>query len=157
MDLLQEGGPLLGPVSGCLVPRNELSRGDTWADKARDFIGKGALVESSRVGEPRRTAQLLARSLGFYDDGISFQIVFGQSFWLRVLLGSACIAQLKQGWKANDEAPRTFFSDFCRLSAASPIHHNWEDSRRKQSSPRKDWWPTQLVGREINPTFMELR
>ena len=72
MDLLQEGGPLLGPVSGCLVPRNELTRGD--------FIGKGALVESSRVGEPRRTAQLLARSLGFYDDGISFQIVFGQSF-----------------------------------------------------------------------------
>ena len=62
--------------------------------KQEIFIGKGAPVESSRVGEPRRTAQLLARSLGFYEDGISFQIVFGQSFRLRVL-GSACIAQLR--------------------------------------------------------------
>ena len=52
-------------------------------------------MESSRVREPRRTAQFLAQSLGFYGDGISFQVVFGQSFWLRVLLGSACIAQLR--------------------------------------------------------------
>ena len=29
---------------------------ETHADKARDFIGKGTWVESSRVREPRRTA-----------------------------------------------------------------------------------------------------
>ena len=29
---------------------------ETRADKARDFIGKGTWVESSRVREPRRTA-----------------------------------------------------------------------------------------------------
>ena len=96
IQVLQEGGPHPWPESGFLSNTwRWIVWGDTWADKARDFIGKGALVESSRVGGPRRTAQLLARSLGFYDDGISFQIVFGQSFWLRVLLGSACIAQLR--------------------------------------------------------------
>ena len=51
-------------------------RGDTCADKARDFIGKGTRVESRRVREPWRTAH----SLGFYGDGISFRVVFGQSF-----------------------------------------------------------------------------
>ena len=39
----------------CLTLRNELSE-ETRADKARDFIGKGTRVESSRVREPRRTA-----------------------------------------------------------------------------------------------------
>ena len=35
----------------------------------------------------------MACSLGFYGDGISFWVVFGQSFWLRVLPGGAHIAQ----------------------------------------------------------------
>ena len=35
----------------------------------------------------------MACSLGFYGDGISFRVVFGQSFWLRVLPGGAHIAQ----------------------------------------------------------------
>ena len=40
--LLQEGGPLPGPESG-LLPNTWkwIVRGDTHADKARDFIGKG--------------------------------------------------------------------------------------------------------------------
>ena len=46
--------------------------------KQEILLGKGTRVESSRVREPRRTA--LARSLGFYGDGISFQVVFSQSF-----------------------------------------------------------------------------
>ena len=35
----------------------------------------------------------MARSLGFYGDGVSFWVVFGQSFRLRVLPGGAGIAQ----------------------------------------------------------------
>ena len=32
-------------------------------------------------------------SLGFYGNGVSFQVVFGQSLWLKILPGGACIAQ----------------------------------------------------------------
>ena len=38
----------------------------------------------------------MAGSLRFYGDGISFQVVFNQSFWLRVLPGSASLVQ--QRW-----------------------------------------------------------
>ena len=70
----RKGDPFQGPKLGsCLTLGNALSE-ETHADKARDFIGKGTQVESSRVREPRRTA------LGFYGDGISFWVVFGQSF-----------------------------------------------------------------------------
>ena len=57
--LLQAGGPLPGPETALLSSiRKWIVRGDTCADKARDFIGKGTRVESSRVREPRRTALL---------------------------------------------------------------------------------------------------
>ena len=35
----------------------------------------------------------VTHSLGFYGDGISFQVVLSQSFWLRVLPGGACLVQ----------------------------------------------------------------
>ena len=35
----------------------------------------------------------MACSLGFYGDGISFRVVFSQSFWIRVLPGGACLVQ----------------------------------------------------------------
>ena len=60
--------------------------------KQEILLGKGTWVESSRVREPRRTALPLARSLGFYGDGISFWVVFGQSFSFRVFPGGAHIA-----------------------------------------------------------------
>ena len=59
MVVLQERGPFQDPELGsCLTLGNELSDtcADTRADKARDFIGKGTWVESSRLSEPRRTA-----------------------------------------------------------------------------------------------------
>ena len=41
-DLLQEVGPLPGPETGLLFnTRKLIVQGDTCADKARDFIGKG--------------------------------------------------------------------------------------------------------------------
>ena len=40
--MLQEGGPLPGPEAGLLSnTRKSTVQGDTCADKARDFIGKG--------------------------------------------------------------------------------------------------------------------
>ena len=40
--LLQEGGPLPGPETGLLSnTRKWIVQGDTCADKAREFIGKG--------------------------------------------------------------------------------------------------------------------
>ena len=38
----------------------------------------------------------MARNLGFYGDGISFQVVFSQSFRLRVLPGGACLVQSRR-------------------------------------------------------------
>ena len=48
--------------------------------KQEILLGKGTWVESSRVREPRRTALPLARGLGLHGDGISFWVVFSQSF-----------------------------------------------------------------------------
>ena len=55
--LLQERGPFPGPESGLLSNIQKwIVQGDTCADKARDFIGKGAGEVSSRVRKPRRIA-----------------------------------------------------------------------------------------------------
>ena len=67
-----------------------LKRHMCWQRK-RFYWERAPRVESSRVREPRRTA--LARSLGFYGDGISFRVVFSQSFWLRVLPGGAGLVE----------------------------------------------------------------
>ena len=49
--------------------------------KQEILLGKGTRVESSRVREPKRTALPCgSRSLGFSGDGISFRVVFSQSF-----------------------------------------------------------------------------
>ena len=61
--------------------------------KQEILLGKGTWAESSRVREPRRTALPLARGLGLHGDGISFWVVFSQSFWLRVLPGDAHLVQ----------------------------------------------------------------
>ena len=48
--------------------------------KKEILLGKDTWVESSRVKEPRRTALLHgSHGLGFYGDGISFRVFFGQS------------------------------------------------------------------------------
>ena len=57
--------------------------------KQEALLERGAWVESRRVREPRRTAC----TLGFYGDGIRFQVVFSQSFCLRILTGGAPLVQ----------------------------------------------------------------
>ena len=92
--VLQEGGPLPGPETGLLSNTWKwIVRGDTRADRARDFIGKGSPGGEQEGEGTRENGSALAHSLRFYGDGISFRVVFGQSFWLRVFLGGACIAQ----------------------------------------------------------------
>ena len=54
--VLQEGGPLPGPETGLLSNTRKWIVRDTFADKPRDFTGKGPRVDSSKVREPRRTA-----------------------------------------------------------------------------------------------------
>ena len=67
-------------MGSCLTLGNEFSEETHVLTKQEILLEKGALAESSRVREPRRTALPRARSLGFYGDGISFLVVFGQSF-----------------------------------------------------------------------------
>ena len=79
--MLQEGDPYQGlKLGSCLTLRNELSEETHVLTKQEILLGKGTQVESSRVREPRRTA--LPRGLqcrGLWN-GISFRVVFGQSF-----------------------------------------------------------------------------
>ena len=57
MILLQEGGPLPGPETGLLSNNgNESSEETHVLTKQEILLGKGTWVESSKVGEPRRTA-----------------------------------------------------------------------------------------------------
>ena len=92
---VQEGGNVPGPESGFLSNIWKLIvQGDTHAEKARDFIGKGHL-ESSRVREARRTAlPIWLTILGF--------MVMGFVFWLSLtnhpdseslLVGDALLSQ----------------------------------------------------------------
>ena len=67
----RKGDPFQGLTLGsCLTLGNELSEETHVLTKQEILLGKGTQVESSRVREPRRT--VLAHSLGFYGDGVSF-------------------------------------------------------------------------------------
>ena len=66
---------------GCgLTLGNELSEETHVLTKQGILLGKGAWVESSRVRNPGELLCHVACSLGFYGDGISFRVVFSQSF-----------------------------------------------------------------------------
>ena len=88
------GGPLQGPKSGLLSnTRERIVQGDTCLTEQEILMGKGTWVESSRLREPRRTALPCGSQFRFCHDGISLQVVFSQSFWLRVLPGSVGLVQ----------------------------------------------------------------
>ena len=77
----RKGDPFQGSKLGsCLTLRNELSEETHVLTKQETLLGKGAWVESRRVREPRRAALSHGCGLGCYGDGISFRVVFGQSF-----------------------------------------------------------------------------
>ena len=59
----------------------QMSQGDTGADRVRELTGKGHLGgEQQDKGTHENLLCHLAHSLGLYGDGISFQVVSGQSF-----------------------------------------------------------------------------
>ena len=75
------GTPFQGPKLGsCLTLRNELSEETHVLTKQEILLGKGTRVESSRVREPGELLCRVACNVGFCGDGISFRVVFGQSF-----------------------------------------------------------------------------
>ena len=77
----RKGDPFQGLKPGsCLTLRNELSEETHVLTKQETLLGKGAWVESRRVREPRRTALSHGLQSWFYGDGISFWVVFSQSF-----------------------------------------------------------------------------
>ena len=90
--LLQKGGPfpfLKG--SSCLTLGNELSKATHVLNKARDFIGK--MCPGEEQDYKRTLENYPAWSLGFRDDGISFQAFSGQLLWFRVILVHALLGR----------------------------------------------------------------
>ena len=87
--VLQEGGPLPWLRMGsCLTLGSELSEETHVLTKQEALLGRG-----SQLRNPGELLCHMACNLQFYGDEISFWVVFGQSLWLRVLPGGACIAQ----------------------------------------------------------------
>ena len=67
-------------LGSCLTLGNELSEETYVLTKQEILLGKGPRVESSRVREPGELLCRVACNVGFCGDGISFRVVFGQSF-----------------------------------------------------------------------------
>ena len=95
VELLQEGGPLPGPTTGLLSnTRKWIVRGDTCADKARDFIGKG-----HRSGEQQGKGTQEISSVtwlvvsGFMVMGLVSRLSLANHSNPRVLPGGACLVQ----------------------------------------------------------------
>ena len=75
----RKGDPFQVLKSGsCPTLGNELSEETHVLTKQEILLGKGTRAESSR--ESRRTALSHGLQFRFYDDGISFWVVFSQSF-----------------------------------------------------------------------------
>ena len=73
--------PFQGPKLGsCLTLGNELSEEIHVLTKQEILLGKAPGWREVGKVNPRELLCHVARSLGFYGDGISFRVVFGQSF-----------------------------------------------------------------------------
>ena len=92
--MVEEERPFPEPKRGsCLTLGNELSKETHVLTKQEILLGRGP--QGQRAGGSGNPAELLCHvvcSLGFYGDGISFQVISDQSLWLRVLPGGTCIA-----------------------------------------------------------------
>ena len=79
--MLQEGGPLPVPETRLLLTlRNELSEETRVLTKKRLYWERAPGWRAVGEGNPGELLCHMARSLRFYGDGISFRVVFGQSF-----------------------------------------------------------------------------
>ena len=112
--LLQGGGPLPGPDFG-LLSDTELScprRHMGWQNERLHW----RRTPGWRAAGSRSPGELLchvAHGLGFPPDGISFQVVYDQSFWLRSVLDHAVPARAKVDARAGGSGrPRHLFLTF---------------------------------------------
>ena len=69
-------------VGSCLTLGNELSEESHMLTKRESLLGRGAWAERRRARSQGGRPCHVARSLGFYRDGIPFWVFFGQTFWL---------------------------------------------------------------------------
>ena len=94
MSVLQEGGPLLGTETRLLSNTQKwIVKGDTSADKARDFIGKMCPGrEQVRGTQENCSATWLAVS-GFMVLGLVSRLSLANHSDSRVLPGAACLVQ----------------------------------------------------------------
>ena len=89
----RKGDPFQGPKLGsCLTLGNELSE-ETHVPSKRFYWEREPGWRAGGWGNPGGLLCHVACSLQFYGDGISFWVVFSQSFWLRVLPGGAHLVQ----------------------------------------------------------------
>ena len=87
----RKGDPFQGPKPGfCLTLGNELSKAHMCWQSKRFYWKRALRWRAEGRGNPESH---MALSLRFYSDEISFQVVFSQSFWLRVLPGGARLVQ----------------------------------------------------------------
>ena len=76
----RKAGPFQGPKPGSsLTLRNQLSEETHVLTKHKILLGKGAGGRAVGEGNPGELLCRVACNLRFYDDGISFRVVFGQS------------------------------------------------------------------------------
>ena len=92
--MLPEGGSLPEPETGLLSNIWKwIIWGDTCAVKARDFIGKRQPGgEQQGRGAQENSSPTLSQS-PVLREGLSFPVVFSQSFWVGVLPGGARLVQ----------------------------------------------------------------
>ena len=86
-------------------------RGDTCVDKPRDFIEKGGLGGEQRGKRTQEDSSALSQVFG---DALSFQVVPGQSFWLRAPAGGVHSAQprwMPERILGGGRTPGTWWSD----------------------------------------------
>ena len=115
-------GPLPGPESRLSSnTRKWTVQGDTYADKARESIGKGSPSGEQEGKGTQENCSATWLEVGFYDDGISFQIVFNQSFWLRVLPGEQVHALFSQDGCIKKDSGR-WLDTWCHFFDLSWTH-----------------------------------
>ena len=77
----RKGDPFQGPKLGsCLTLGNELSEETHVLTKQEILLERAPRWRAGGWGNPGELLCHVAHSLGFYGDGISFWVVFGQSF-----------------------------------------------------------------------------
>ena len=101
----------------------------------------------------------MACSLGFYGDGISFRVVFSQSFWLRVLPGGAHLLQprwmperriLGGGW-TRGVSFWPFLNSFCWWWLISSVFPTRTSGHKTHANCYYGAWPGWAVSVSVLP------